>query len=189
MDFFEKLRNYEPEPPRREKTPEELMEEKIRALMADPDVHKIVEDMLDKIKRNCMQAAERGEKRLCGFLRGYSSDWYDKDGYSHPREYYSRFYPWENGVRQTTERITFDFQNLYQTNIYAYDLWEDQQAILRMLTDRMREEGFPDGVLSAACHTIEWRMKEGVPESARQGWGKYTAQYTDSYVIEVDIRW
>ena len=69
MDFFEKLRNYEPEPPRREKTPEELMEEKIRALMADPDVHKIVEDMLDKIKRNCMQAAERGEKRLCGFLR------------------------------------------------------------------------------------------------------------------------
>ena len=72
---------------------------------------------------------------------------------------------------------------------------EETKLMLRMLStvrldfERMREDVFPVGVLSAAFHTIVWRMKEGVPEYARQGWCMYTAQYTDSYVIEVDIRW
>ena len=187
MSFYEDLKNYRPEPPGRERSPEALMEERIWELTQDEGIQKIAEDMLRKIKENCREEARRGRRRLFGYLRGYRSESYDPEGYSHPPDHYSQFVPWTDHTRQISERQTFDPRAM--NRVYVYDSYEDQQAIMRVLEKRMRQEGFPEGVLTSSRHTITWHMAEDVPQSWRQAWQEYDNTWTESIVTEVDIRW
>ena len=77
----------------------------------------------------------------------------------------------------------------YAVNLRHIMEIKNQQAIMRVLEKRMRQEGFPGGVLTSSRHTITWHMAEDVPQSWRQAWQEYDNTWTESIVTEVDIRW
>ena len=187
MSFYDDL-SRPPSPPEPNPAQEETMETRIRRLMDREDFQKIADEMARTIRQACLAARDRGERRVFGTITGFRRPDTDRDGYTYPDTYSAIFTPWVNGVRVYQIRQDYDPRNSRLT--YWYDTREDRDALLRLLSIQLVEDGFPVDCLSLFQQEILLYMADGVPESWQYGW-EYGAgaKHITSHLIEVDISW
>ena len=80
MSFFDELK--QPAPRREEPvlTPEEAAEAEVRRQLADPEVQRVAAEMARTIRSACLEARDRGERRIYGLVTGYRDSRSDFDG-------------------------------------------------------------------------------------------------------------
>ena len=98
-EIFDELK--QPAPRREEPvlTPEEAAEAEVLRRLADPEVQRVAAEMARTIRSACLEARDRGERRIYGLVTGYRDSRSDFDGYDLPVSYFARFTPWEGGSR------------------------------------------------------------------------------------------
>ena len=71
MSFFDELK--QPAPRREEPvlTPEEAAEAEVLRRLADPEVQRVAAEMARTIRSACLEARDRGERRIYGLVTGY----------------------------------------------------------------------------------------------------------------------
>ena len=108
MRFFDELK--QPAPRREEPvlTPEEAAEAEVLRRLADPEVQRVAAEMARTIRSACLEARDRGERRIYGLVTGYRDSRSDFDGYDLPVSYFARFTPWEGGRPVRERRDTCD---------------------------------------------------------------------------------
>ena len=78
MSFFDELK--QPAPRREEPvlTPEEAAEAEVLRRLADPEVQRVAAEMARTIRSACLEARDRGERRIYGLVTGFRdsrSEW------------------------------------------------------------------------------------------------------------------
>ena len=185
MAFFDELK--QPVPRREEPvlTPEEAAEAAIRRQLADPEVQTVAAAMARAVRAACLEARDRGERRIFGLVTGYRDSRSDFDGYDLPVSYDGRFFPWEGGLPQPERRVVYDPRN-ERADFAVYDEWAEREALLRLLADALREDGFPEGCLSPFDQRVLYFFP--APRWSREPYGDFAGGVTD-YLIQADIRW
>ena len=185
MSFFDELK--QPAPRREEPvlTPEEAAEAEVRRRLADPEVQRVAAAMARAVRAACLEARNRGERRIFGLVTGYRDARSDSDGYSLPVSYDGRFFPWEGGLPQPERRVVYNPQN-ERTGFAVYDEWAEREALLRLLAEALREDGFPEGCLSPFDQRVLFFAP--APRWSRERFGDYLGGDT-RYLLQVDIRW
>ena len=93
MSFFDELK--QPAPRREEPvlTPEEAAEAEVRRQLADPEVQRVAAEMARTIRSACLEARDRGERRIYGLVTGFRDSRSDFDGYDLPVSYFAYLIP------------------------------------------------------------------------------------------------
>lgn len=185
MSFFDELK--QPAPRREEPvlTPEEAAEAEVLRRLADPEVQRVAAEMARTIRSACLEARDRGERRIYGLVTGYRDSRSDFDGYDLPVSYFARFTPWEGGLPQPERRVVYDPRN-ERADFAVYDEWAEREALLRLLAEALREDGFPEGCLSPFDQRVLYFFP--APRWSRERFGDYLGGDT-RYLLQVDIRW
>ena len=185
MSFFDELK--QPAPRREEPvlTPEEAAEAEVRRQLADPEVQRVAAEMARTIRSACLEARDRGERRIYGLVTGFRDSRSDFDGYDLPVSYFARFTPWEGGRPVWERRDTCDPPGA-KPGLFLYSEWAEQQALLRLLAAALREDGFPEGCVSPFDQRVLYFFP--APRWSRERFGDFAGGVTD-YLIQADIRW
>ncbi len=186
MNFYDRLA--QPEPECHGPTEEERLEAEIDRLMETEEIQKAAKELYWEVRRACLAAKDRGERRIFGGLEVFREEGSDRDGYSLPVHYQANFIPWEGGNPQY--QIDCSYAPWKNQTFFSLDSLPERQALLVLVNELLLDDGFPFGCVLPFNQVVVYHVAEGMPK----GWSDnyypgMVIKTCDSYILQANISW